>query len=65
MRLGTVSERRPIARELAHELLARADKLMYEAKGTGSAQVHRIGVRVENGTLVETTPEEAGVLTTH
>src|SRR6185436_11074919 len=30
LRLGAVSERRAIAREVAHELLARADKLMYE-----------------------------------
>jgi len=66
LQLGTVSERRPIARALAHELLARADKLMYEAKGTGSAQVHRVGVRIENGALVEALPEElVDVITTH
>ena len=58
LRLGTVAERRPIARELAHDLLARADKLMYEAKGTRAGHVHRVGVRIENGSLVETTPEE-------
>ena len=66
LQLGTVSERRPMARELAHELLARADKLMYEAKGTGSGQVHRVGVRIENGTLVEALPEElVDVITSH
>jgi diguanylate cyclase (GGDEF)-like protein len=66
LRLGTVSERRPIARELAHELLVLADKLMYEAKGTGSGQVHRVGVRIEDGTLVEALPEElVDVVTTH
>ena len=53
LRLGTVAERRPIARQLAHELLARADKLMYEAKGTRAEHVHRIGVRIQNGSLVE------------
>lgn len=53
LRLGTVAERRPIARQLAHELLARADKLMYEAKGTRAEHVHRVGVRIENGSLVE------------
>jgi len=63
MRLGTVAERRPIARELAHDLLARADKLMYEAKGTRSGEVHRVGVRIEDGALVEATLEE--VVTTH
>src|SRR5687767_15657374 len=58
LRLGTVAERRPIARELAHDLLARADKLMYEAKGTRAGHVHRVGVRIENSSLVETSPEE-------
>ena len=66
LRLGTVAERRPIARELAHELLARADKLMYEAKGTRTGQVHRVGVRIQNGSLLETTTEELlDVVTTH
>lgn len=58
LRLGTVAERRPIARELAHDLLARADKLMYEAKGTQAGRVHRVGVRIENRSLVETTADE-------
>jgi diguanylate cyclase (GGDEF)-like protein len=58
IRLGTVAERRPIARELAHDLLARADKLMYEAKGTRAGHVHRVGVRIENSSLVETSPDE-------
>ena len=58
LRLGTVAERRPIARQLAHELLARADKLMYEAKGTRAEHVHRVGVRIKDGSLVETPPEE-------
>jgi diguanylate cyclase (GGDEF)-like protein len=53
LRLGTVTDRRPIARQLAHELLARADKLMYEAKGTRAEHVHRVGVRIENGSLIE------------
>ena len=58
LRLGTVAERRPMAREIAHELLARADKLMYEAKGTRAGHVHRVGVRIEKGALLETTPEQ-------
>src|SRR6185436_3829508 len=66
LRLGTVGERRPIARELAHELLARADKLMYEAKGTRADHVHRVGVRIREGSLIETSTEELlDVLTTH
>ena len=60
LRLGTVAERRPIARQLAHELLARADKLMYEAKGTRAEHVHRLGVRIENGSLVEEPLESIG-----
>jgi diguanylate cyclase (GGDEF)-like protein len=56
--LGTVGERRHIARQLAHDLLARADKLMYEAKAERSAQVSRVRVRVENGALVEIAPDE-------
>jgi diguanylate cyclase (GGDEF)-like protein len=58
LRLGTVGERRHIARHLAHELLARADKLMYEAKAERSAQVSRVQVRVEHGNLVELAPDE-------
>jgi diguanylate cyclase (GGDEF)-like protein len=56
--LGTVGERRHIARQLAHDLLARADTLMYEAKSERSAQVSRVRVRVENGALVEIAPDE-------
>jgi diguanylate cyclase (GGDEF)-like protein len=58
LRLGAVSERRHIARQLAHELLARADKLMYEAKGKRAGQVYRVRVRIDNGALVEAHPDE-------
>ena len=60
LQLGNVSERRPIARQLAHELLARADKLMYEAKETRTEHVRRAGVRIENGSLVETSIDRLG-----
>jgi hypothetical protein len=56
--LGTVGARRHMARQLAHDLLARADTLMYEAKSERSAQVSRVRVRVENGALVELAPDE-------
>jgi GGDEF domain-containing protein len=56
--LGGVNERRQIARQLAHELLARADKLMYEAKGERASHVYPLRVRIENGALVELTPDE-------
>lgn len=58
LRLGNVSERRPIARQLAHDLLARADKLMYEAKGTRTEHVRLTGVCIENGSLAETALDE-------
>jgi diguanylate cyclase (GGDEF)-like protein len=56
--LGTVGARRQLARQLAHDLLARADTLMYEAKSERSAQVSRVRVRIENGALVELAPDE-------
>ena len=40
LRLGPVGERRHIARQLAHDLLARADKLMYEAKGERASRIY-------------------------
>jgi diguanylate cyclase (GGDEF)-like protein len=57
LRLGTVGERRHIARQLAHELLARADKLMYEAKGERASHVSCLRVRIDQGALVEIKPD--------
>jgi len=51
--LSDVAERRPIARQLAQELLERADKLMYEAKSARADHIHPLSVAVENGKLVE------------
>ena len=56
--LGPVAERRPIARQLAHDLLARADKLMYEAKGERATEVHPLRVKIEEGKLVEVGPDD-------
>jgi diguanylate cyclase (GGDEF)-like protein len=56
--LGTVGERRPIARHLAHDLLARADRLMYETKSEGAGRIHPIRVQVVDGELVELGPDE-------
>ena len=53
LRLGAVAERRGVARKLAAELIQRADKLMYDAKGDRSEQVYRAAVRVEGGQLVD------------
>ena len=51
--LSDVSERRPIAHQLAHELLERADKLMYEAKHERADHIHPLSVRIDEGRLVE------------
>jgi diguanylate cyclase (GGDEF)-like protein len=51
--LTDVAERRPMAHQLAQELLERADKLMYEAKQERADHIHPLSVRIENGTLVE------------
>lgn len=51
--LGPVGERRPFARQLAHDLLGRADKLMYQAKAHAGSQITPVRVRVVNGALQE------------
>jgi diguanylate cyclase (GGDEF)-like protein len=58
LRLGPVGERRHIARQLAHDLLARADELMYEAKGERASRIYPIRVHIQNGALAELTDEE-------
>ena len=60
LQLGTVTERRHLARPLAHDLLARADKLMYEAKEERAGHVSLVRVHLEKGALVEL-PSEAAV----
>jgi len=59
LRLGPVAERRGVARKLAAELIQRADKLMYEAKGQQSSHVHTAAVRVDDGALSELTKSDA------
>ena len=58
LHLGAVNERRGIARQLAHDLLARADKLMYEAKAEGLSEIHPVRVTIEEGELVEMAADE-------
>ena len=58
LQLGPVSERRHLARQLAHDLLARADKLMYEAKGERAAHIYTVQVGIENGALIELADNE-------
>jgi diguanylate cyclase (GGDEF)-like protein len=59
LRLGPVTERRGVARKLAAELIQRADKLMYDAKGLKSAHVHTTSVRVADGHLTDIAPPAA------
>jgi len=51
--LGRVAERRFIARRLAADLIQRADKLMYEAKGERASHIYLLRVKIDNGALVE------------
>jgi diguanylate cyclase (GGDEF)-like protein len=61
LQLGAVTERRPQARRLAHELLARADELMYEAKWERAGHVSLVRGRLQNGSLVELARDETAV----
>ncbi len=51
--MGPVAERRSIARRLAGELIDRADKLMYDAKGERASHAFTMRVRLDHGRLVE------------
>jgi diguanylate cyclase (GGDEF)-like protein len=53
LQLGSIAERRGVARKLAAELIHRADTLMYGAKGKHAAHVYSAAVRIQNGRLVE------------
>src|SRR5258708_6396725 len=59
LRLGPVVERRGVARKLAAELIQRADKLMYDAKGIKSTHVHTTSVRGADGRLTDIAPSAA------
>ena len=56
--LGPVPERRALAPALAQDLLSRADKLMYEAKGERTNDIRSLRVRLEKGALIELGPDE-------
>ena len=51
--LGRVVDRRFIARRLAADLIQRADKLMYEAKGERASHIYLLRAQIKNGALVE------------
>ena len=58
LRLGAVNERRPFARQLAHDLLASADRLMYDAKAQQLRQISPVRVKVTGGVLEELADDE-------
>lgn len=55
--LGRVADRRFIARRLSADLIQRADKLMYEAKGERANHIYLLRARIENGSLVDITDD--------
>jgi GGDEF domain-containing protein len=55
--LGRVAERRFIARHVAADLIHRADKLMYEAKGERADHIYLTRVRISGGALIEISDE--------
>ena len=56
--MGPVTERRQIARRLAKDMLDRADKLMYDAKGERASHAFTTRVRLEHGEVVEIPRDE-------
>src|SRR3954469_22057229 len=47
------AERRFVARRLSADLIQRADKLMYEAKGERANHIHLVRAKLENGVVVD------------
>jgi diguanylate cyclase (GGDEF)-like protein len=56
--MGPVGERRNIARKLSGELIDRADKLMYDAKGERASHAYTMRVRLDKGRLLEIPNDE-------
>jgi diguanylate cyclase (GGDEF)-like protein len=50
--LGRVADRRFIARRLAADLIQRADRLMYEAKGQRASHIYLLRAEIKDGQLV-------------
>ena len=57
LQLGPVEQRRLVARQLAHDLLARADRAMYLAKMEKAQHVEPVRVRIDDGVLGEVAAE--------
>ena len=59
LKLGPVEQRRLVARQLAHDLLAKADRAMYMAKMEKAQHVEPVRVRINEGVLAELAAEGA------
>jgi diguanylate cyclase (GGDEF)-like protein len=59
--LGTMAERRAIARKITDAMVHRADMLMYEAKGQRAEHVHLVRARIVGGEVVEMAADEAAI----
>jgi len=57
LQLGRVDQRRLVARQLAHDLIARADRAMYLAKVEKAQHVEPVRVRIDDGVLAELAAE--------
>ena len=57
LQLGAVEQRRLVARQLAHDLIARADRAMYLAKVEKAQHVEPVRVRIDDGVLAELAAE--------
>src|SRR3954447_22817503 len=53
LRRGGWAERRFVARRLAADLIQRADKLMYEAKGERASHIHLVRAKLEKGVVAD------------
>jgi diguanylate cyclase (GGDEF)-like protein len=60
--LGRVADRRFVARRLAADLIQRADKLMYEAKGERANHIHLVRAHLANGAVVDMLGDEPPAL---
>ncbi|HJZ77237.1 MAG TPA: GGDEF domain-containing protein, partial [Vicinamibacterales bacterium] len=56
--LGRVADRRFVARRLSAELIQRADKLMYEAKGERANHIHLVRAKLADGAVVDMLDED-------
>lgn len=59
--LGRIADRRFIARQLAADLIQRADQVMYEAKGQHANHIYLVRAAIGDGRLIDVKDEETTV----